>query len=113
MELSSGDIERLEKRGYHREKFAVMGADGIVRLRNVGKFCYFYDAAKKRCRVYVNRPRGCSLYPVVYSINEGVVIDDLCPMGETISEEELGKKGKILTKLLKKMDKEKDTAFMD
>ena len=107
MELSARDIERLEKRGYRREEFSVKETDGEARLRNVDGFRYFYDTSRKRCRVYVDRPQGCYLYPVVYSINEGVVVDDLCPMGETIPEKELQKKGKILMKLLKTMDKER------
>ncbi len=108
MELSARDVERLEKRGYSRGEFTVKGSDGVVRLSNVGGFCYFYDSARRRCRVYVDRPQGCYLYPVVYSINEGVVIDDLCPVGETIPEKELRKKGKILTKLLKTVDRERE-----
>jgi len=43
----------------------------------------------------------------VYLVNEGAMVDELCPMGQTISEQELRTKGKILDKLLKKMDNEK------
>jgi len=50
---------------------------------------------------------GCYLYPVVYMADEGAVIDELCPMGQTISEQELRTKGKILDKLLKKMNNER------
>lgn len=109
MELSNSDIKRLEELGYHRETFTTAGKDGVIRLRNVGKWCYFYNVAKKRCRVYANRPLGCYLYPVMYSTNEGIVIDDLCPMGETISELELAVKGRILTELLENMDDERST----
>jgi len=49
---------------------------------------------------------GCRLYPVVYLANEGAIVDDLCPMGHTVSEQELRTKGKILEKLLKKIDSE-------
>jgi Fe-S-cluster containining protein len=103
MELSSDDIKRLERAGYHREEFAVTD-DGVIRLRNVNGWCYFYSYTEKKCRIYEKRPLGCYLYPVVYSVNEGVVIDELCPMSQTISEQELRTKGKILCKLLKKMD---------
>jgi hypothetical protein len=34
------------------------------------------------------------------------MIDELCPMEQTISEQELRTKGKILDKLLKKIDNE-------
>ena len=106
MELSSEDIERLEGTGYRREEFAVID-DGVARLRNVDGWCYFYSLADKKCRVYRKRPLGCYLYPVVYLANEGTMVDELCPMGQTISEQELRTKAKILVKLLKKMDNER------
>jgi len=106
MELSSEDIERLEEAGYRLEEFAVI-EDSVTRLRNVDGCCYFYSLAEKRCRIYRKRPLGCYLYPVVYLVNEGAVVDELCPMGQTISERELRTKGKILDKLLKKIDNER------
>jgi len=105
MELSSKDIKRLEEIGHRREEFAIID-DGVTRLRNVEGWCYFYSPAEKKCRVYGKRPLGCYLYPVVYLINEGAMVDELCPMGRTISEQELRTKAKILDKLLKKMDNE-------
>jgi len=106
MELSSKDVERFEEAGYRLEEFAVID-DGVTRLRNVDGCCYFYSTAKKRCRIYGKRPLGCYLYPVVYLANERAMIDELCPMGQTISEQELRTKAKILDKLLKKMDNER------
>jgi Fe-S-cluster containining protein len=105
MELSSEDIERLEERGYRLEEFAVT-VDGITRLRNVDGYCVFYNRTDKKCKIYEKRPIGCYLYPVVYLANEGVIIDELCPMGQTISEQELRTKEIILYKLLKKIDNE-------
>ena len=106
MELSSKDVERLEEVGYRREEFGVID-DGVIRLRNVDACCYFYSLAEKKCRVYRKRPLGCCLYPVVYLVNEGAVVDELCPMGHIISEQELRTKAKILDKLLQKMDNER------
>ena len=106
MELSSRDIKRLEAVGYRREEFTVIDESSVTRLRNVGLWCYFYDDKNKRCRVYATRPLGCYLYPVVYSINEGVIVDDLCPMGETISEQEFRVKGEILLEVLKTIEEE-------
>ena len=106
MELSSKDIKRLEETGYHLEQFAVVD-DGVTRLRNVNGWCYFYILTDKKCQVYGKRPLGCYLYPVVYMADDGAVVDELCPMGQTISEQELRTKGKILDKLLKKMDNER------
>jgi len=106
MELSSDDIKRLEKVGIHREEFAVRD-DDVIRLRNVDGRCYFYSLADKKCRIYEKRPLGCYLYPVVYLADEGAIVDGLCPRGQTISVQELRKKGRILVKLLKKMDDER------
>jgi len=105
MELSSDDIERLEEEGYRLEEFAVID-DGVTQLRNVDGYCYFYSRADKKCQIYEKRPMGCYLYPVVYLANEGAIVDELCPMGQTISEQELRTKGKILDKLLKKIENE-------
>ncbi len=105
MELSSEDISRLEEVGYRRDQFSVLDNRGI-RLVNVDGWCFFYSLAERNCRVYENRPLGCRLYPVVYLADEGAVIDGLCPMGHTVSERELKRKGKILVKLLKKIDDE-------
>jgi len=109
MELSNSDIERLEEAGYRREEFAFI-EDGVTRLRNVDGRCLFYSLADKNCRVYEKRPLGCHLYPVVYLQNEGATVDELCPMGQTISEQELRTKGKILVKLLKKIENERASA---
>jgi Fe-S-cluster containining protein len=103
MELSSEDIERLEKMGYRLEEFSVTD-NGVASLRNVDGYCVFYNRADKKCQIYEKRPMGCRLYPVVYLENEGAIVDELCPMGHTISEQELRTKGKILEKLLKKID---------
>lgn len=102
MELSSEDIRRLQEAGYRREDFAVTDDEGVTRLKNVGGWCYFYDSSMNKCKIYERRPLGCHLYPVVYSDN-GVIIDELCPMGHTVSEQELKVKGKILEKLVKEI----------
>jgi len=107
MELSIRDINDLEKAGYHRKKFSVTGEDGITRLRNVEGWCFFYNQTEKRCQVYEVRPISCYTYPVVYSDNGEVVIDELCPMGHTISYQELKVKGRILIKLINTLDKER------
>jgi len=106
MELSRKDIGRLEEAGHRLEEFVVVD-NGVTWLRNVGGWCYFYSLADKKCLVYEERPLGCYLYPVVYLADEGAVVDNFCPMGHTISEQELRKKAKILFKLLKKIDNER------
>jgi Fe-S-cluster containining protein len=106
MELSSNDIKRLEEAGYHREKFAVID-DDVTQLRNVDGWRYFYSLADRKCRVYKDRPLGCQLYPVVYSVGEGATVDELCPMGHTVSKREFRTKGKGLGKLLRKIDEKR------
>ncbi|MCJ7633725.1 YkgJ family cysteine cluster protein [Candidatus Bathyarchaeota archaeon] len=110
MELSSKDVQRLEEAGFCREEFTLTGEDDVTRLRNVGESCFFYDVSEKRCRVYAYRPLGCHLYPVIYSVDDNVmVVDDLCPMGKTVSEYEVRTKGRILVSLLKTIDDETET----
>jgi len=103
MELSVDDIKRLEDKGFRLEDFTVQN-DGVTQLRNVGGYCYFYNRADKKCKVYADKPIGCCIYPVVYLVNEGMIVDELCPMGQKISRHELMKKGKTLDELLKKID---------
>ena len=106
MELSSNDVKKLKEAGYRRGEFAVLNND-VVRLRNVDGRCYFYSLAENNCRVYENRPLGCSLYPVVYLPDEGAIVDELCPMWHTVSEKELRVKGRTLVNLLRRMDAER------
>jgi Fe-S-cluster containining protein len=106
MMLSDADIERLERIGYDRLKFARFDGHGFVRLRNRGGFCVFYDVERRRCGVYERRPLGCRIYPVIYSEQEGIVLDPLCPMRSTVSRIELGRKGKNLMELLQRIDVE-------
>jgi len=106
MLLSEEDVERLESAGFSREDFTSIGEEGLMRLRNVREWCYFYNPAEKKCQVYEDRPLGCRLYPVIYSIDEGVIADKLCPMRHTISKHELTMKRKILLKHIKKTTSE-------
>jgi len=106
MELSEEDVERLERIGYSGEEFSLVGEEGIPLLRNVGKWCYFYYSSNRLCRVYTNRPIGCRLYPIVYSIDELVTVDPLCPMALTMCQDELIAKGSELIKFVKKLENE-------
>jgi Fe-S-cluster containining protein len=100
MELCEADIARMERGGYRREDFSSRGADGIPRLRNVGEHCFFYDHERKRCKEYARRPLGCVIYPVNISVDGEIVIDELCPEGNTMSFDEVGSKGRRLRELL-------------
>jgi Fe-S-cluster containining protein len=106
MLLSSADVERLERAGYDRQKFVRFDKHGYVRLKNRRGFCVFYNVEKCRCKIYKHRPLGCRIYPVIYSEQEGIVVDDLCPMKSTISESELKRKGKKVMELIQRIDRE-------
>jgi hypothetical protein len=106
MELSENDAEKLERIGYSREKFSIVGEGGILHLRNVCKLCYFFDSAKRKCRVYARRPLGCRLYPIVYSLDGCATVDPFCPMTSNICQEELRAKESELIKLVKTIENE-------
>jgi hypothetical protein len=46
------------------------------------------------------------LYPVIYSMEDGIILDELCPMANTVSKKEIEAKGKKVLKLLEVMDRE-------
>jgi hypothetical protein len=48
----------------------------------------------------------------VYSDDEGVMVDKLCPMGHTVSNRESRAKGSVLRKLLRKIDEERRCAMI-
>lgn len=106
MLLSNTDIERLERLDHDQQTFVRYDRHGFARLRNRHGFCVFYDGEKCRCQIYGHRPLGCRVYPVIYSEREGIVVDDLCPMQDTVSRIELKREGKRLMALLQRIDNE-------
>lgn len=106
MLLSEADVKRLEKIGYVRREFARWNNRGYAQLRNARGHCVFYDPKKPQCKAYDARPLGCRLYPVIYSEEEGVVVDDLCPMKSTVTNAEIARKGRKVIRLLKTIDRE-------
>lgn len=106
MLLSKADIERLEKAGFDRREFARLDRQGYVKLRNRNDRCVLYDVVKRRCRVYRSRPLGCRVYPVIYSVEEGVIVDVICPVQDTVTQSELERKGRTVVRLLRQIDRE-------
>ena len=106
MILSNADVESLEAMGYDRQKFVRQDRHGFIRLRNHHGFCVFYNVERCRCRIYKHRPLGCRIYPLICSEQEGIMVDDLCPMKSTVSKIELKREGKKLMKLLQRIDAE-------
>ena len=106
MLLSNEDIERLERKGYVKEFFVRFDKDGYAILRNRQGICVFFDPEKLVCRERANRPLGCRIYPVMHDEDKGIVIDDICPARNTISEKQKAERGKKVLKLLKRIDAE-------
>lgn len=106
MMLCKADISRLEKAGYTSEGFVRYDKQGYAKLRNRRGYCVFYDLEQNCCRAYRHRPLGCRVYPVIYSEEEGIVVDYVCPMRDTVQRAELRRKGSKVVKLLEKIDSE-------
>jgi Fe-S-cluster containining protein len=103
MMLSNADVERLEEAGYYRRNFERRDEQGFIHLQNYNGHCVFYVSEELGCRVYKDRPLGCQIYPVILKRGEGIGIDDLCPMENTVSKRELKRKGEELVKHLKRL----------
>jgi Fe-S-cluster containining protein len=56
--------------------------------------------------VYLDRPSGCRLYPVILDEDKGIILDDICQSKETITEKEKNAGGKRVLKLLRIIDAE-------
>ena len=79
MPLSNPDLKRVLKLGYRLEHFAEKTKEGW-RLRNYSGRCVFLQ--DEGCGIYLHRPEGCRLYPLVYDETLGkAVIDIICPYG--------------------------------
>ena len=111
MLLSKADTKRLQELGYSLEAFAFRDKKGFTRLKNRKGCCVFFDSNKKKCEIYKNRPLGCRIFPVIFSEEEGIVVDYICPMKNTVSKRELNQKGKILVNLLQQIDCEAERQF--
>jgi uncharacterized protein len=106
MLLSTEDIARLEGQGFGRDFFGRFDKEGYALLRNRQGCCVFYNVVERRCDVYVFRPSGCRVYPVIYDEDHGVVVDSICHAQGTITELEKARKGKRVLKLLERIDAE-------
>jgi uncharacterized protein len=106
MLLSIADIKRLEKKGYTKESFTRSDKDGYVLLRNRQGRCVFYNNEKRACNVYLLRPLGCRVYPIIHDEEEGIVIDNICHAQATITQSEKERVGKRVIRLLNCIDLE-------
>jgi Fe-S-cluster containining protein len=106
MLLSEKDIARLEKKGFSKTHFVKYDNQGYAQLKNRDGYCVFYNPEKCRCNVYVDRPSGCRVYPVILDEGKGIVLDYICNSRNTITEKEKKLKGKRVIRLLEKIDNE-------
>lgn len=104
MELSIKDLRRLERTGHSIDEFAERGADGIWRLRNAEGHCFFLEPKAKKCSVYAVRPLGCYIYPLNLGPDGALVVDVICPAGNSLGAEEIKKKGALLRRHLREID---------
>ncbi len=104
MELSSRDLQRLEKAGHRTEDIAQKGQDGIWRVRNVEGHCVLLEPKARKCSAYQSRPLGCYIYPVNIGPEGTIVVDAICPAGASLTAEEMKKKGALLRRHLREID---------
>jgi Fe-S-cluster containining protein len=106
MMLTEADIIRLENHGYSQDVFVRFDSEGYALLRNRQGHCIFYNPNEKRCDVYELRPEGCTVYPVIFDEDCGVVLDSICPAQATIDDAEKTVKGAKVLEILKRLDEE-------
>jgi uncharacterized protein len=109
MLLSKEDIKRLVKKGYNKKFFLRYDKKGYAQLRNRNGYCVFYDLQNRQCNIYVDKPLGCTVYPVILDVDIGIIIDSICTAKDTISDQEKAEKGKIVIRLLEQIDNETKT----
>ena len=86
MILTKHDIARIESLGY---KGFYRYCNGFYRLLNVDCNCIFLNPETNECTIYSERPIGCKAYPLIYDEERGAVLDNECPLSNTISCEDL------------------------
>ena len=106
MLLSEKDITHLEKKGFSKNYFVKYDKQGYAQLKNREGYCVFYNPKKRQCNIYADRPSGCRVYPVILDEEKGIVLDDICDSRNTITEKEKKLKGKIVIRLLERIDNE-------
>lgn len=106
MLLSKKDINRLEKKGFSKNQFANYDKQGYAQLKNRGGYCIFYDLKNRQCSVYVDRPAGCRVYPVIVDEENRIILDNICQSRKSITQSEKNLKGKRVIKLLEIIDSE-------
>jgi Fe-S-cluster containining protein len=104
MILTSYDIRIIQNKGYHYD-FFVKEHNGWLQLKNKKGRCVFHDGTV--CTIYPQRPKGCTLYPVVYDKdNTCAILDNECPQRPCFS---LSKRNRRqLTTLVRILEEERE-----
>jgi len=106
MLLSGKDINRLANRGFSKGFFVRFNREGYAQLKNREGYCVFYNVQKRRCSVYVDRPSGCRVYPVIFDEKKGIILDEICQSRNTVTDAEKSLKGNRVIRLLERIDGE-------
>jgi Fe-S-cluster containining protein len=106
MLLSKKDIQRLKHKGYSPNNFVHYDKQGYANLKNSNGYCVFYNSQTRQCNIYVDRPQGCRVYPVIVNEENKIILDKLCNSRTSISKTEKTHKGKRVIKLLEIIDSE-------
>ena len=106
MLLSKKDIKRLENKGFSQNQFVQYDDQGYAQLKNREGHCVFYNLKNQQCSVYVDRPTGCRVYPVILDEEVGIILDDICESRNSITLSEKRLKGKQVIELLEIIDAE-------
>jgi Fe-S-cluster containining protein len=104
MLLSKKDIKRLEKSGFSQNQFVIFDKFGYAQLKNCEGYCFFYDRLNHQCSVYIYRPAGCRVYPVILDEETGIILDIICESRKSITQSEKNLMGKRVIKLLEIID---------
>jgi Fe-S-cluster containining protein len=96
----------LSKKGFNQNQFVNYDKQGYVQLKNRDGYCIFYDLKNRQCNVYIDRPAGCRVYPVILHEEKGIILDNICQSRKSITQSEKNLKGKRVIKLLEIIDAE-------
>lgn len=67
----------------------------IYQIATIGKSCMFYDAEKRKCKIYTARPLSCQTYPLMLNMSREIVPE--LAVDCTAFENELKKRVKNLS----------------
>ncbi len=83
MLITDDDIKLILKKyngQIKTEDFTFKNKDGFWQLRNIKKYCFFFNKKTKLCSIYSFRPEGCRYYPLIYLVDiEICSLDTDCP----------------------------------